>query len=214
MNELGLVRYDAMCQAIAVCVRVDEVKDIRDKARAMEVYAAQALNMEAERKAAEIRIRAERRVGELLKEMRRNGQRHSGRGDHKAESRRPTPVQTIKDLGLTRDQSSQWQKLADIPEKEFEAELTRPHQTPTTEGLIGMRAKKKPPLRIDETALQAWGRICDFERFNLIAQPLPELFDLMTPSMRDDVIRITPVVIAWLEHFVNSQRPQRVGRNA
>jgi hypothetical protein len=34
-----LVRYDAMCHAIAAAHEVDEVKDIRDKARAIEMYA-------------------------------------------------------------------------------------------------------------------------------------------------------------------------------
>ncbi len=42
--------------------------DSRDNAMALECYAQQALNMEAERQAAEIRIRAERKAGELLKE--------------------------------------------------------------------------------------------------------------------------------------------------
>ena len=40
-------------------------KDIRDKARAIEVYARQARNVEAERRACEIRLRAERRCGQL-----------------------------------------------------------------------------------------------------------------------------------------------------
>ena len=49
-----LVRYDAMCSAIAAAYEVDEVKDIRDKAIALEVYARQARNTEAERQACEI----------------------------------------------------------------------------------------------------------------------------------------------------------------
>src|SRR5260364_314105 len=65
----ALVRYEAMCKAIAECHRVDEVKELRDKASALEVYAQQARNTEAEDKAREIRNRAQRRMGELLMEL-------------------------------------------------------------------------------------------------------------------------------------------------
>ena len=64
--DRALVRYDTMCRAIALAYEVDEVKDIRDKHLAIEVYARQAQNTEAERQAREIRIRAERKAGELL----------------------------------------------------------------------------------------------------------------------------------------------------
>jgi hypothetical protein len=53
-----LVRYDAMCRAIAETHAIDEVKDIRDKAMALEAYARQAKNFEAEDRCKEIRIRA------------------------------------------------------------------------------------------------------------------------------------------------------------
>jgi hypothetical protein len=46
-----LVRYDTMCRAIEAAHEVDEVKDIRDKAVALEHYARQAQNTDAERQA-------------------------------------------------------------------------------------------------------------------------------------------------------------------
>ena len=64
-----LVIYDGMVTAIERCHRTDEVKDIRDKAMALEHYARQAHNIEAEKKAIEIRVRAERRAGQLLAEI-------------------------------------------------------------------------------------------------------------------------------------------------
>jgi hypothetical protein len=44
----SLARYDEMCRAIEAAYAVDEVKDIRDQAIPLEVYARQAHNVEAE----------------------------------------------------------------------------------------------------------------------------------------------------------------------
>jgi hypothetical protein len=66
-----LVHYDAMCTAIAEAHAIDEVKDIRDKALALAAYARQAKNLEMEIKLCEIRLRAERRAGQLLAETER-----------------------------------------------------------------------------------------------------------------------------------------------
>lgn len=50
-------------------VAVDEVKDIRDKAVALEQYAQQARNVDAEKRAASNRIRAELKGGQLYREQ-------------------------------------------------------------------------------------------------------------------------------------------------
>jgi len=68
------------------------------------------------RKAEEIKLRAERRAGELLKDQ------------EKAQGRRTDLVvgydqvknPTLKEQGIEKDQSSNWQRIASIPEKEFE----------------------------------------------------------------------------------------------
>jgi hypothetical protein len=40
----------------------------------------------------------------------------------------PSGNKTLSDLGITRDQSSQWQQLADVPDEEFERALAEPEK--------------------------------------------------------------------------------------
>lgn len=121
-SSTQLIRYEAMCSAIAAAAAVDEVKDIRDKAVAFAHYARQARNLEAERKCVEIRIRAERRAGELLKQMEKakgsSGNQHTGPLD------RHEGPKTLSDLGVSYDQSASWQRLANVPEEIFETALS------------------------------------------------------------------------------------------
>ena len=71
-----------MISSIAECHRVDEVKDIRDRAWRV-APPRKAGNSDAEMRAMEVRMRAERRAGELLKETAANGER-SGKGNRKS----------------------------------------------------------------------------------------------------------------------------------
>ena len=66
IEDGGLVLYERAQAALAECRSVDEVKDIHDKAMAMKIYAMQSKNKSLEVNAAEIRIRAERRLGEMI----------------------------------------------------------------------------------------------------------------------------------------------------
>lgn len=229
MSEvLGLVHYDAMCTAIAECVRVDEVKDIRDKARAFEMYAKQALNTEAECKAGEVRLRAERRAGQLLTEMKQTGERDQGSGGNRRspshgttviqetpyqQSESHRPVVTLSDLGVTRDQSSQWQQLAKIPEREFEAEVQKPGVKPTTAGLLAVRQSKPEVIQtpqMDKKALEAWGWVTLFQDYKLSGTLPTQLFGKMTDAMRGDMVTLAPKLIAWLEEFGEIKwKPQR-----
>jgi hypothetical protein len=85
-------------------------------------YSRQALNRDAERKAIEIRLRAERRAGQLIKELKESGQLKKG-WRSKLSSGTIVSRKTLPGLNITLDESSKWQKLAEIPEEEFEAKL-------------------------------------------------------------------------------------------
>jgi len=102
---------------------LEDVRGIRDLAEAARVYArAHALGIEAENHAAEIKVRAERKAGELLVQSAAAGERFPRGRTSEVVASDSTPP-TLSDLGITRDQSSRWQTIATLPETEFEAEI-------------------------------------------------------------------------------------------
>ncbi len=114
----SLVQYNAMRAAIVKAHRVDEVKDIRDRAEALRQYAKQSgEGIEQINMVTEIKLRAERRAGELLGDMEKapGGQPYQS---HDVTGRSDIP--TLNDLGISRMQSSRWQSIAAIPEPVFE----------------------------------------------------------------------------------------------
>lgn len=111
----ALAKYETARAALAAAHRVDEVKTIRDKAQAMAAYAKQARDTQMVQWATEIKVRAERRCGEMLRDSAETGQRSTGgKPSHDA------TVTKLSDLGITRDQSSRYQKLAAMPAEHFE----------------------------------------------------------------------------------------------
>ena len=68
-----LAKYDEARRALAEAHAIDEVKDVVDKAAAMQHYARQAKDDELIAHASRIRRRAERRLGELMGEQRDAG---------------------------------------------------------------------------------------------------------------------------------------------
>lgn len=120
-----LVKYDAACHAIAEARTVDEVKDVRDRAVAIQAYARQAKNRQMEIDAAEIRIRAERRLGEMLAETPKNtGTRTEGGGTGAGGTvSEPPATPTLADMGIDKKLSARSQKIAAVPKAEFEGKL-------------------------------------------------------------------------------------------
>lgn len=118
---MNLIKYDAACKALREARNVDEVKDWHDKAAALTAYARQAKNHELEVDAAEIRIRAERRMGELLNAMPKNTGAMGVGSALRAEERTQPP--RLADMGISHNLSSRAQQIAAIPEPVFEATL-------------------------------------------------------------------------------------------
>lgn len=79
------------------------------------------------RRACEIKLRAERKAGKLLATMEKNKGTAAPTRSHDAT--------TLKELGVSKTQSSRWQALADAPEEGFE-KAHGGKRKPTTSGII------------------------------------------------------------------------------
>lgn len=150
----NLIKYEAACRALSECKAVDEVKAWADKAAAMQAYGRMAKDKTLEIDAAEIRIRAERRLGEMLAAQKAEGGLSRGAAGlginqhtkevpsqqtstpksenevHSSDTRAPK----LSDAGISYDLSSRAQKLAAVPEAEFEAEVSHWRERVSEEG--------------------------------------------------------------------------------
>jgi hypothetical protein len=203
-EPLGLQLYDEMCRAIDAAFEVDEIKDIRDRGVAFERYAQQARNHEAEDRARKVRLRAERRCGELLagRDMAKAGRPPE---NPSTDTRDFRGTQTLADLNISYDQSSQWQKLAAVPQPQFEAMLDDPAWKPSTAGIIERHeATLRPPPpkdQVEHDALWLWGRLQEFERLGLLEREPSQVMATMLDHMRETTLNVAPRIAAWLGGF-------------
>jgi N6-adenosine-specific RNA methylase IME4 len=121
-----VLKYDEACRMLAEAAAVDEVLDMRSKADALRIYARQAKNRDMEINAAQIRVRAERRLGEMLIQQRDSvGLATGAAGIGKAASAVPeeysTQPMTLAEAGIDRKLSSRAQRIAEISPVRFEA---------------------------------------------------------------------------------------------
>jgi hypothetical protein len=131
-QTLALSRYDVACRALAEAKAVDDIVEIVGQANAVHAYARQAKNRQMEIDAAEIRIRAERRLGELMAAQKatvgvakppppagRNG-RVVAKPDHMPP--------TLSEAGIDKNLEHRARTYAAVPEQKFEQLLTDKRQ--------------------------------------------------------------------------------------
>lgn len=114
----SLVNIDAARRALMQASTLSDILEIRDKAEAIRSYVkAQKQSLEVQNRAAEIKLMAERKAGELLREM----EKMDGGDAAKARSHDATEVGPVSlaDIGITKSQSSRWQREASLPEEDF-----------------------------------------------------------------------------------------------
>jgi len=187
-----LVHYDAAMRELAIAHKLDEVKDIRDKALALEIYARQANNLEAEDRCKEIRIRAERKWGQLYSASEKAP---AGRPRNSSnETRDFDRPKTLDEICVSYDQSSKWQKLGEVPDDEFEAAVAERR----VEQLTAKPEMAGPVEPVNANVLWLWGRLREFRDRGLLAMTPDELEATATAHMATEINELAPVVGDWL----------------
>lgn len=119
--DVALELYDRACTAIAAAQAVDEVREITAQAEAVRAYAKQARNRQMEVQAAEIRIRAERRLGELMEAQAKTvGTAKGQRNDLGSVQTQVDRTPTLAEAGIDKNLAHRARTYAAVPEEKFE----------------------------------------------------------------------------------------------
>lgn len=147
----ALAAIDEASRQLARATSFEEISAIRSKAEAARTLAKAAkLGLELQNRAAEVKLLAERRAGAFLAELRLRG------GDRKSKAQRATLK--LEDLGVTRDQSTRWQRIAKVAEDDFcryLAESKGEEQEITSAGLLRQFEPRIRKGRLNRKAAKA-----------------------------------------------------------
>ena len=112
----GLIQYEAMRVAVEKCARIDEARDLHDKAAALQAYARQRDDKDLEVWVAEIKLRASVRIGEIVRELdvaKPGGANERGeRGGSTVTQGGQSKSDAIAEAGLSRKTAYEYQELA------------------------------------------------------------------------------------------------------
>ena len=134
VKTTDILLVDKARRALAEARSYDDVKDIRNRAEAMRAYARHAKDKTLEIDAVEIRLRAERRLGEMMKEQKEIVGFNTGeRGQFTPGGVRQTPpAPTLAEAGIDKNLAKKARSLVALPPEKFE------------EKIIHMRESAKP----------------------------------------------------------------------
>jgi len=137
---VALVRYEQARTALAECRRIDDAKDIADKAVALQSYARQVRDPDMERWVAEIRLRARRRVGELSAAL------ETAQGSNQHRSTAGTKLEALAAAGLSKVEAHRCEQIAKVPVARFEtyiATQTAAGKTVTADEVVAKTAREQ-----------------------------------------------------------------------
>jgi len=168
-TSIGLVKLDQATRMLAEIHSVDDAKHLINLAEAARVYAKQVeLGLEAQNHAAEIKLRAQRRAGEILDTMEKADGGDAARTRSQAVTEVPAPP-TYVELGIDKMDAHRWQTIAKMPEEKFEEYIERTkggEKELTTAGAV--RASKELEQERKREELRRYEAPQTSERYQLI----------------------------------------------
>jgi hypothetical protein len=112
-----LVRISEAMNALCAARTLDDVLQIRDQAEALRVYMkAASESLDAANAAGAIKLRAERKAGEMLAQM----DDSRGKNQHSKKDGDSVLPPSLDELGIDKQQSSRWQREAAVSDEAFE----------------------------------------------------------------------------------------------
>lgn len=120
----SLIMLDQAAKMLAEVKNIDDASNLIDLAEAARVYAKQiGLGLEAQNHAAEIKIRAQRKAGEILEKMEKN---KGGWSEHNLmlQGETSSSIPTYEELDINRKDAHVWQIISKMPVEEFEETIT------------------------------------------------------------------------------------------
>jgi hypothetical protein len=146
--------YVAARNALEACARIDECKDLQDRYTAILRYAKQARNEELLKLCRKITLRAERKLGDLLRQIEKAG----GGSKQKGVGRRAL----ARSMGIDKDAMYRAMTIAKVPEQQFES-VVESNDPPGRERYGALL--RNPAAEISERAvalraLKNFARVC------------------------------------------------------
>jgi hypothetical protein len=195
--------YQAAQRALAECERVDECKNWADRAAALAAYARMAKNDNLRLLALRIQARAERRCGELLKQI------QPAPGARTDLGTAPTRGDAADAAGLSERQRKTALRIANVPQAVFERAVESSSPPTITQlaerGTAARPIQPTPPIppadpaEVSEThsALRAFVEFCgEHDAAGMAANS--------DPADAEPLRGYVAIIDAWLDRFVTN----------
>lgn len=189
-NDTALMKIDVAKKYLSEAKSLVDILEIRDIAVSAHAYATAKNADEAAQKAMEIKLRAERKAGEFLKEM----PKHNGGRPLKTGSIMEPVIPTLDEIGVDKKESHRWQRIADIPKEQFEEYIN--NATKRTQSTL-LRLAESLLKEDEEIEIPKLGR----KPLELYCGDILEVCNQLEPESIDIIITDPPYGKEYLELY-------------